>query len=69
MNHLVGTLIRFRQERIAITADIEAMFHQVCVMEEDCDYLRFLWWPQGDLTKDPEDYQMLVHLFDVAVLL
>lgn len=35
MNSLVGVLLRFRQDKIAIAADIEAMFHQVKVIEED----------------------------------
>lgn len=33
-NNLVGVLCRFRQEPIAFTCDIEAMFHQVRVSEE-----------------------------------
>ena len=65
-NTLVGVLTRFRQEQIAFMSDIEAMFYQVRVSPSDCDYLRFLWWPDGDLNKDPEEYQMLVHLFGGA---
>jgi len=59
----VGVLTRFREEPIAMMADIEGMLHQVRVSPKDCDALRFLWWPENDLNKDPEDYQMLVHLF------
>ncbi len=40
---LVGVLLRFRQEPVAIMSDIEAMFHQVHVVPEHRDYLRFLW--------------------------
>ena len=65
-NNLVGVLIRFREEPIAIMADIEGMFHHVRVSPKDCDALRFLWWPENDFNKDPEDYQMLVHLFGAA---
>ena len=36
-------LLRFRQEPIAVTCDIEGMFHQVHVNPERCDLLRFLW--------------------------
>ena len=39
------------------------MFHQVHVLERDCDALRFLWWPNGDITKQPRCYRMQVHLF------
>ncbi|XP_030828101.1 uncharacterized protein LOC115919169 [Strongylocentrotus purpuratus] len=62
-NSLVGVLLRFRQERIALVADIEGMFHQVRVTPRDAGALRFLWWDNGDLDKTPKEYQMLVHLF------
>ena len=62
-NSLVGVLTRFRQGPVAMMADIEAMFHQVRVQPEDCDALRFLWWPDNDLNCEPEEYQMMVHLF------
>ena len=65
-NTLVGVLTRFRQEPVAFMSDIESMFYQVRVRPSDCDYLRFLWWPDGDLAKEPEEYQMLVHLFGGA---
>ena len=65
-NTLVGILTRFQQEQIAFMSDIEAMFYQVQVFSSDCDSLQFLWWPDGDLDKDPEEYQMLVHLFGGA---
>jgi hypothetical protein len=61
-NTLVGVLTRFRQESTAVMADIESMFH-VHVREEDSDYLRCLWWPEGDIKREPEEFQMLVHLF------
>ncbi|KAK0152604.1 hypothetical protein N1851_005873 [Merluccius polli] len=60
---LLGVLSRFRQEPVAFMGDIKAMFHQVKVAEEDRDYLRFLWWPDGDVTKDLAEYRMTVHLF------
>nr|CAB3263249.1 uncharacterized protein LOC108949296 [Phallusia mammillata] len=63
MNSLVGVLLRFRQEAIAIVADVEAMFHQVRVDPRDIDCLRFVWWPDGDMSREPVDFQMLVHLF------
>ena len=62
-NSLLGVLCRFRQEPVAFACDIEGMFYQVKVNEEHRDYLRFLWWDQGDTTKDPVEYRMTVHLF------
>ena len=63
VNNLVGVLIRFRQEKIAIAADIEGMFHQVLVQPDDSNALRFLWWKDGNLTGELEHYCMNVHLF------
>lgn len=62
-NSLVGVLNRFRQERVAFMTDVESMFYQVRVPESDCDLLRFLWWPEGDLKQEIQEYQMTVHLF------
>ena len=54
-NSLLGVLLRFRQEPIAIMADIEAMFHQVYVTPRNRDALRFLWWPNGDMERDAQE--------------
>ena len=62
-NNLTGVLCSFRQEPIAFMCDIEAMFHQVKGNEEQRDLLRFLWWEEGDLSKEPKEYRMTVHLF------
>ena len=61
-NQLVGVLTRFRKEPMVFMGDIDAMFHQVRVPEGQRDFLRFLWWPDGDLTQGLEEYQMNVHL-------
>ena len=55
-NNLAGVLLRFRQEQIGLTADIEKMFHQVRVSPQDTCALSFLWWPGGDLSKEAEDH-------------
>lgn len=60
---LIGVLTRFRQEPVATMADVEAMFHQVKVPQEDADLLRFLWWPGGDVNGPLVDYKMVMHLF------
>ena len=43
--------------------DLDAMFYQVRVKEEDRNFLRFFWWPDGNLSLEPEQYQMNVHIF------
>ena len=65
-NSLVGVLSRFREDHLALMSDVEAKFHQVRVRPSDCDALRFLWWPDGNLDNQPEEYQMRVHLFGGA---
>ena len=62
-NSLFAVLVRFRQEPVALSSDIEAMFHQVTVDPKDVDALRFLWWPDDDLSKQPVEFRMKVHLF------
>ncbi|XP_046571990.1 uncharacterized protein LOC124280147 [Haliotis rubra] len=44
-------------------ADIESMFYQVKVPVTQHDSLRFLWWPNGDLNADLQEYRMGVHIF------
>lgn len=61
MNSLVGILLRFRREEIAICCDIESMFYNFYVPEPQRDYLRFLWI--NDTTELVEEYRMTVHLF------
>ncbi|KAM9771204.1 uncharacterized protein ACBT44_004535 [Syngnathus typhle] len=62
-NSLIGVLIRFRREKIAVTADIEQMFHCFVVREDHRDYLRFLWFRENDPSKDIVEYRMRVHVF------
>ena len=65
-NTLVGVLCRFRMAPIAVMCDIERMFHQFHVKAEDQDFLRFLWWDEGNLEAQPAVYRMKVHLFGAA---
>ena len=39
------------------------MFFQINVPERQRSLLRFLWWPDGDVSKDLEEHEMCVHLF------
>lgn len=62
-NSLIGTLIRFRQYPVAISADIEGMFNQVHVEPQQRDLLRFLWYSNGDLDSSVETFRMKTHIF------
>lgn len=61
---LIGVLASgFRKEPVVLMADIKSIFHQVRVLREDPDLLRFLWWPNGDWDQDLVDLRIIVHLF------
>ena len=62
-NTLVGVLCRFRRENVAFMCDIEQMFFQFKVSPDQRDFLRFLWWENNDINKEPTEYRMCVHLF------
>ncbi|XP_068204704.1 uncharacterized protein [Palaemon carinicauda] len=62
-NSLTGVLLRFREGQHAITADVQEMFHQVKVPEEDRDCLRYLWWPEGVTSKELQVFRMTSHVF------
>ncbi|XP_022102055.1 uncharacterized protein LOC110985381 [Acanthaster planci] len=62
-NKLLGVLLRFRQEQVAVLADVRAMFHQVRVSPECRDVLRYLWWPDGDTSREPAVHRMTAHPF------
>ena len=50
MNQIVGILSRFREHDVAFMADMESMFYQVMVSEEQRCYLKFLWWKMRTIT-------------------
>ena len=60
-NSLLGVLIRFRREAVAITADIQQMFYCFNVSEDHINYLRFLWYK--DLSNSLVEYRMCVQVF------
>ena len=62
-NSLFGVLLRFRQNPVAVTADIEQMFYSFFVSEEHRDFLRFLWFRNNDPCDEIIHYRMKVHLF------
>ena len=61
-NSLLGILLRFRKEQVAIIADIEQMFYCFQVQEHR-DYLRFFWRYEDELDNNLVEYRMRVHVF------
>ena len=61
LNNLVSIVIRFHLGQFAVTSNIQQMFHQVRVREEDRDALGFLWRENSNDYID--DYKINVHLF------
>jgi len=61
-NNLLGVIMRFRENPVAVTGDIQSMFLQVRVKPESRDVLRFLWWDKDD-DVEPKVYRMTSHLF------
>ena len=43
------------------------MFYQMHVTPEDSGALCYLWWPHGDISREPKTYQMLLHLMEPSV--
>lgn len=62
-NNLVGVLLRFRQEPVALQGDIEKMFYMVKIPEGQRDLLRLFWFPDGDLSASPMPFRLTVHVF------
>lgn len=65
-NTLTGVLCRFREHHIAITCDVEKMFHRFHVHPDDRDFMRFLWWENGNTEVELQEYRMRVHIFGAA---
>ena len=62
-NSLIGVLMRFRMETVAVVADIEQMFYCFGVAEKHRNFLRFLWYADNDPTKPVIEYRMTVQVF------
>ena len=63
LHELIGTIFGLGEGTIALSADIESMFLQVQVPEQDRKFLRFLWRPKINEPVQIYDYQR--HVFGV----
>ena len=61
LQNLIFVLLRFRQHKYAVSADIKGMFLQVGVREEDQTSLRFLW--REDATSSVVVHQYTRHIY------
>ena len=62
LSNLSGAILRFREDKLALSADIEQMFMQVKVTPEDRKFLRFLWINDGCVDK----YEYIIHIFSAT---
>ena len=61
LQNLLRVLLRFRQHKFAVSADIEGIFFLVEVILADQPSLRFLW--REDLTGEVKKFQYTRHIF------
>ena len=61
---LLGVLMRFRIQKVALLADIEKSFPQVIIHERHRDALRFLWDPTE--TGEPKTFRLTRNYFGFA---
>ena len=62
LNNLIGVLLRFRENEVALCADISKMYHRVAIPERDQHVHRFLWRDM-DRSRAPDVYMMKVVTF------
>ena len=66
LQSLIGTIFRFREHQIALSAVIEAMFLQVAVPSDGSRCLQFLW--REDPEQRTEIYEYTQHIFGAKSL-
>ena len=62
-NSLRGVLMRFRNGVIAVSSDIEAMFHSFHLSESDRDYVRFFLFKNNDPEMPIVQFRARVQVF------
>ena len=62
LRNLVGVLLRFREEAVAMVADIQEMYHQLHIIRQDKAAQSFLWRDLNE-AKEPDVYEMQVAIF------
>ena len=67
LNGLIGTIFRFQEEQLALTADSESMFLQVQDSERDESYLKFLW--RTTMNDPVQTFEYQHHVFSAEISL
>ena len=62
LNNLFGVILRFRENKVALNADISKMYHRVLILLEDQHVHRFLW-RNMETSREPDTYVMNVLTF------
>ncbi|XP_028399264.1 uncharacterized protein LOC114522722 [Dendronephthya gigantea] len=62
LNNLFGVLLRFRENEVAINADISKMYHRILIPERDQHVHRYLW-RNMDTDREPDVYVKTVLTF------
>ena len=62
LNNLFGVILRFRENQVALSADISKMYHRVLIPLEDQHVHRFLW-RNMETSRPPDTYVMNVLTF------
>ena len=62
-NQTVGVITRFYEEPVAVIGDIESIFHQVFVPENDRSLLRLLWWENDGTSGKILVFEMNGHVY------
>lgn len=62
LNNLFGVLLRFRENEVAISADVSKMYHRVLIPEQDQHVHRYLWGNM-ETARAPDFYVKTVPTF------
>ena len=62
-NQRDGVLLRFREEHIAVTGDIEEMYHQAKVPENQKCFLQLCFWKDSNCSKIIVDHEITTNVF------
>ena len=62
LNNMLGVILRFREQPVAVSGDISKMYHRIGIPEEDQHVHRFLWRDM-DTTRPPDTYVKTVLTF------